>query len=282
MQSVPGIARPLTLGLALLGVALPGLAREETAVFQYEKPVAATENFTTTEVAAAQIRSQPARPVTPTPARFDSVAMAPNAKFVDEADFAYDLLPTPMSDPDLPESVAQEEMPSMVSAVATEKPSSAEMPPELPSPLQQAERMAQSGDIRGALAQLEPAAEQALPVEEQINVLYMKGMLLLADGDTEGAKEVFSTLISDFPTLPEPHNNLAAIYASEGDLETARALLEGLLEENPDYVVGLENLGDIYTKLAADSYRKAQNLKPAQKTAAMKLKLLDKLFEPTI
>jgi tetratricopeptide (TPR) repeat protein len=267
----------------LLGVALPGLAREETAVFQYEKPVAATQRFSATEVAVAQTRSRPARPVTPTPERSGSVAMTATDGFADEPDFAYDLLPSPIAassgdgDAALPDSDVRE-----VSAVATETPLSAKMPPQVPSPLQQAQRRVQSGDIRGALASLEPAAAQPLPAEEQLDVLYMKGMLLLADGDTEGAKQVFSELVSNFPTLPEPHNNLAAIYASEGDLETARALLEDLLEENPDYVVGLENLGDIYTKLAADNYRKAQDLKPAHETVALKLKLLDKLFEPTI
>ena len=36
----------------------------------------------------------------------------------------------------------------------------------------------------------------------------------------------FEQLTEDFPELPEPYNNLAVLYAADGQLDRARAALE--------------------------------------------------------
>ncbi len=289
MQSGPKFAGSLTLGLVLVGASFTGLAREETAVFQDEKPLPATAEYASRAVADAQSLFGVAGAMMPTPEPSDDGASTASLASASGLDFDYETLPPPQLDgeparpgPALEQITAAPEAELLQAAKAkTVAPPTVE-PPELPSRLEEAQRLARTGDLSGALASLEPAVTEEESAEERLDVFYMKGMLLLAEGDNEGAKEVFSTLVTDYPSLPEPYNNLAAIYASEGDLEKARSLLEDLLKENPDYVVALENLGDVYTKLAADSYRRARALEPGQDTVAMKLKLLDRLFEPTI
>src|SRR6478735_8377352 len=54
--------------------------------------------------------------------------------------------------------------------------------------------------------------------------------------------------------LPEPYNNLAALYAAQSQFDKARAALEMAIKLNPDYATAHENLGDVYARLAAQSY----------------------------
>ena len=63
-----------------------------------------------------------------------------------------------------------------------------------------------------------------------------------------------------FPELPEPWNNLAAIYASRDDLDQARRALETSIMIYPDYAIAHANLGDIQLKLALRAYQRAAAL----------------------
>ena len=83
-------------------------------------------------------------------------------------------------------------------------------------------------------------------------------------GVTQARKQLFEDAIASFhqvielqPRLAEPHNNLAVIYNEKGDLRAAISELEASLELNPAYVTAHENIGDLYVKLAAESYKKA-------------------------
>ncbi|PJA31629.1 MAG: hypothetical protein CO187_08385 [Zetaproteobacteria bacterium CG_4_9_14_3_um_filter_53_7] len=67
----------------------------------------------------------------------------------------------------------------------------------------------------------------------------------------------FHQVIDLQPKLAEPHNNLAVIYNERGDLRAAINELEASLTLNPGYVTAHENIGDLYVKLAAESYKKA-------------------------
>ena len=78
-------------------------------------------------------------------------------------------------------------------------------------------------------------------------------------------------MTEEFPELPEPYNNLAVIYASQGQLERARTLLETALQVRPDYATAQENLGDVFLQMSADAYQRAAKLQPANRTLASKL-----------
>ncbi|MEQ6474650.1 tetratricopeptide repeat protein [Comamonas sp. wu1-DMT] len=109
---------------------------------------------------------------------------------------------------------------------------------------------------------------------------FLRGIALSNDGKTEDAIAAFRQLTEDYPELPEPYNNLAVIYARQGDLDRARAALEAAVRNNPNYAVAHENLGDIYARLAYQSY--AQSLAKGGRPAALnpKLKQLKDLLQP--
>lgn len=76
-------------------------------------------------------------------------------------------------------------------------------------------------------------------------------------GDHTAALAAFETLARDFPTRPEPLNNLAAELARRGDLVRAREVLERALRTHPAYATAHDNLRTVYAALASDAYRKA-------------------------
>jgi tetratricopeptide (TPR) repeat protein len=73
---------------------------------------------------------------------------------------------------------------------------------------------------------------------------------------------VFTKLTEDYPELPEPYNNLAVLYAADGQYDKARAALEMAMRTNPTYATAHENLGDVYAKLASQAYDKALQIDP--------------------
>ena len=57
------------------------------------------------------------------------------------------------------------------------------------------------------------------------------------------AIRIFSSLSEDYPDLPEPYNNLAVLYASQGQYEKAKGALEAAIRTHPSYSTAHENLG---------------------------------------
>ena len=100
---------------------------------------------------------------------------------------------------------------------------------------------------------------------------FLKGTAQAAAGQAEEAIATFTLLTEEYPELPEPYNNLAVIYAGQNRLDQARNALEMAVRNNPNYAVAHENLGDIYTRLAQQSYTRSLQLNG--KNAALKLKL---------
>ena len=107
---------------------------------------------------------------------------------------------------------------------------------------------------------------------------FLKGVAQTDAGRTADAIATFTALNQDYPELPEPYNNLAVIYAGQAQFDKARAALEMAVRANPDYAIAYENLGDVYAKLAAQSYAKARQLDPNNPALAPKLALIRQLF----
>lgn len=146
--------------------------------------------------------------------------------------------------------------------------------------LDRARTLARDGNVRGAVQHLNRLLVTDIELEQRVKARYLKGMLLLGHGETKAAKAVFERMIADYPSLPEPYNNLAAIHASSGEYENARLLLVDVLAQHPDYVVALENLGDLYARMAANAYQRARNLEPEAGQVDAKLSTLGQMFEP--
>ena len=134
------------------------------------------------------------------------------------------------------------------------------------------------GQPAQALEQLEPRIA-ANPRDPQLR--FLRGVALTDAGRQAEAIETFVKLTEEYPELPEPYNNLAVLYAAQNQLEKARTALEMAIRTRPDYATAHENLGDIYAKLATQSYARAQQLDATTgASVAPKLKLLRELFAP--
>ncbi|MDB5871061.1 MAG: hypothetical protein JWQ07_503 [Ramlibacter sp.] len=107
---------------------------------------------------------------------------------------------------------------------------------------------------------------------------FLKGVVLTEAGRTADAIATFTKLTEDYPELPEPYNNLAVLYAGQGQFDKARAALELAVRTNPGYATAHENLGDVYAKLAGQSYSKALQLEPQNASVPPKLVLIRQLF----
>jgi tetratricopeptide (TPR) repeat protein len=110
------------------------------------------------------------------------------------------------------------------------------------------------------------------------NARFTKGLILAEQNRTAEAIDVFSALTQDYPQLPEPYNNLAVLYASQGQYEKARQQLEKSIRTHPSYATAYENLGDVYTKLASQAYDKALQFDSSNATAKNKLSLIRELI----
>lgn len=83
---------------------------------------------------------------------------------------------------------------------------------------------------------------------------------LASEGKVAEAAKILEDLVERYPENPEAYNNLAALKASLGELESSRELLEKGLRTNESYAAIYENLGVVYSEIARSSYGKALRL----------------------
>jgi tetratricopeptide (TPR) repeat protein len=107
---------------------------------------------------------------------------------------------------------------------------------------------------------------------------FHKGLILTEQGKTADAIKVFSALTDDYPDLPEPYNNLAVLYAGQGQYDKAKQLLERAISTHPSYATAHENLGDIYAKMASQAYDRALQLDHSNTATQTKLAMIQNLF----
>ena len=107
---------------------------------------------------------------------------------------------------------------------------------------------------------------------------FLKGVMLADSHRTADAIAVFTLLNEDYPELPEPYNNLAVLYASQGQYDKARVALEAAVRGNPGYATAFENLGDVYARLAAQAYARALVLDGSNLALPPKIAQLRTLF----
>jgi Flp pilus assembly protein TadD len=138
-------------------------------------------------------------------------------------------------------------------------------------------RLHHAGQTTAALERADRALA-ANPKDAQMR--FLKSVLLADSGHSAEAQVILEQLVQDYPELAEPHNNLAAIHAANGDYGKARAELEEAVRLNPAYAPAHENLGDVQALLAGQSYAKALRLEPTSNTLPRKLALVRQLTMP--
>ena len=137
--------------------------------------------------------------------------------------------------------------------------------------VQDINQLFRKGDLNAVLTR----ADQFLaknPKDAQVR--FLKSLALSGLGKSAEAIQEFTALTEDYPELPEPYNNLAVLYAAQGNYDAAKNALEMAIHVHPGYAIAYENLGDLYAKLASQAYDKALQLDSNNKSAQAKLTLI--------
>ncbi|WP_028455742.1 nuclear transport factor 2 family protein [Chitinilyticum litopenaei] len=113
---------------------------------------------------------------------------------------------------------------------------------------------------------------------KDLQLRFMRAIALTETGRIEDAIKAFTQIAEENPGLPEPYNNLAVLYAQQNQLDKARAALQMAIQTNPSYAIAHENLGDLYARLASQSYDKALQLESGNAKVQTKLTLVHELF----
>lgn len=139
---------------------------------------------------------------------------------------------------------------------------------EVYRPAAEIRKLTARGDCKEALSLADAELKRN---SKNVNVRFLRGVVLSELNRTEEAKKVFEDMIRDYPEIAEPYNNLAVIYAAEGNIGRAKDLLETAAMNNPNSLVTFSNLGDTYLAQARTAYRKAAELAPKNKRIAERL-----------
>ena len=111
-----------------------------------------------------------------------------------------------------------------------------------------------------ALAEVEKRliveANRATPGTD-VQLMFMQARLFTEMNRLNEAEAIYQRMTMRFPELPEPWNNLAALYVRRDELDQARRALEQAIMINPKYAVAQANLGDVQMSLALRAYQRA-------------------------
>ena len=141
--------------------------------------------------------------------------------------------------------------------------------------VQDINQLFRKGDLSTALAR---ANQYLTKSPKDAQVRFLKGLILADQGKSAEAIQVFNAITDDYPELPEPYNNLAVLYAAEGKYDAAKNALEMAIRTHPSYATAHENLGDLYARMASQSYDKALQIDNSNKTAQTKLALIKEIM----
>lgn len=144
--------------------------------------------------------------------------------------------------------------------------------------IQEASKLYKKGQYSQALGKIDALLMQQ---PKDAEARFLKGVILTEQGQTEDAIRIYTALTEDYPELPEPYNNLAVIYATQGQFDKAKIALEKAIRTHPSYSTAHENLGDIYSKMASQAYDKALQLDRSNAPTKTRLALVKDLYTPT-
>jgi Flp pilus assembly protein TadD len=139
------------------------------------------------------------------------------------------------------------------------------------------EKLFRSGDTAAAMQRADKAIAER---PRDATTRFLRAVMLTELQRTGDAIDALTKLTEDFPDLPEPYNNLAVLQAAQGRIDTARELLETALRHDPGYAVALENLGDVFLRLAQRAFERATGAGRNDENLQRKLRLTRELAGP--
>ena len=134
--------------------------------------------------------------------------------------------------------------------------------------LAEVQELAQSGRSAEALRRVDGLIAKT-PQDPQLR--FQKGVLLVELKRNAEAIALFERMAREFPTLPEPLNNLAVLYSEQGQIERARATLELAVRSRPSYDTAYQNLASINVRMASRAYAKALQIDDSSGTPKLSL-----------
>lgn len=140
--------------------------------------------------------------------------------------------------------------------------------------LRDIQRLIAGGDYNAALQRLDAAGKRR---DSDARLAFLRGVVLMDLKRDDEAMAAFVAMTQQYPQLPEPYNNVAALHAKAGRWEPARVALEAALRNDPSHLLARENLGDVYLQLAIQSWRSAQSPSHAGAGLQRKIRLASEL-----
>lgn len=135
-----------------------------------------------------------------------------------------------------------------------------EIPPTPSQITDKIERLLNEGrneDALRAIAERQAEEETRHVPGTDVQLQFQHARALAAVGRADEARAIYLEMTTRYPELPEPWNNLAALYVQSGDLDQAQKALEMALLANPGYATARANLGEIQLLLAQRAFQTA-------------------------
>lgn len=90
---------------------------------------------------------------------------------------------------------------------------------------------------------------------QSMSARFQYATILSLTKKTDSAIEEYNKLLKDYPTLYEVYNNLGVLYSQQGFYEKSEYSFQEAININPKYNTAIENLGDLYVKMAVQTYK---------------------------
>ncbi len=119
-----------------------------------------------------------------------------------------------------------------------------------------------------------------LKTPRNVQLRFIKARLQVELRNVDAARATWIEITQQFPELPEPYNNLAALAANQGQWIEARDYLELALKLRPDYALAQGNLADVYLRLADRYYSSASKLQPNQREYGLRARAIKEILNP--
>lgn len=139
------------------------------------------------------------------------------------------------------------------------------------------ERLIAHGQWSQALHQ----TEQLLRTDAQdAELRFLYARLLQETGQAAQARQIYQSLMAEFPARPESYNNLAVVYAGQGDYQQAQKLLQQAIHAHAGFAEVYENLTAVYGHMAGLAYRQALEEGDSTPADNVRLRLIDTVDWP--
>lgn len=146
-----------------------------------------------------------------------------------------------------------------------------------PAAVDEVQQLMEKGQLSAAAQRVQAHLKKD---SSDVQLRFLQAVIAAEQKKYDQAIRLFTALTQDHPTLPEPYNNLAVIYAIQGEDRKAAQVLEQAIRTNPSYATAHQNLGDVYARIANEAYAKALQLDSAQKAEKPKLTLISRIATP--